>query len=525
MRLLFSNHRKEQQEAKARGCAEVRSHIGELEAGKENHLAALYPSLLSGDREMTRLAAEAVHVYMNRLDPAGTIRLDRRFRQYTSMEWRIDWTKISPADVTDRIDSREVRLSVLRLGTFHPNGYFRERCMRALADDEASLPYLALRLNDWVKQVRDTAYGLLSERLDAAAADTAVEMLPFFSQAKKGRRYAYRQMEDIEEKLEKKILLHLQELSLERLRDRPPVTRRFLYRLLLTPKVLPRAEADRLLEREKNGNEKALIIRLILNGYPCSDRDVEHYLRNKSPVVRKKALEIKYGRLGGAWEGLEAHLLDTAKGIRSDACYILQKHTDFDIVAFYKEKLHTPEEAAAILGIGENGGAEDAGVLKEYQFSDRPRLVKNAMKALSGLGASGLHDVYWNYLQDSDPGMSKTAYLAVCRSGLCYGAGRLYQAYEDSVCGHVRKYLLYLLLREPSWERLPFLLQLYRSDGVGADKMQMLIRQAVRFRSVYARISKKQADEIVRILELPGSALPDGLKKEIRFDLAHITVV
>ena len=199
MRLLFSNHRKEQQEAKARGRAEVRSHIGELEAGKENHLAALYPALLSGNREMACLAAEAVHAYMNRLDPAGTIRLDRRFRQYTSMEWRIDWMKISPADVTDRIDSREVRLSVLRLGTFHPNGYFRERCMRALADDEASYPYLALRLNDWVKQVRDTAYGLLSERLDAAAADTAVEMLPFFSQAKKGRRYACRQMEAIEE--------------------------------------------------------------------------------------------------------------------------------------------------------------------------------------------------------------------------------------------------------------------------------------------------------------------------------------
>ena len=94
MRLLFSNHRKEQQEAKARGRAEVRSHIGELEAGKENHLAALYPALLSGNREMACLAAEAVHAYMNRLDPAGTIRLDRRFRQYTSMAWRIDWMKI-----------------------------------------------------------------------------------------------------------------------------------------------------------------------------------------------------------------------------------------------------------------------------------------------------------------------------------------------------------------------------------------------------------------------------------------------
>lgn len=521
---FFQNYRKKQQEAKAQYRAKVRSHIEELESGKENHLAALYPALLSKDRELAGQAAEAVHAYMSRLDAAKTIRLAGRFRQYTSMEWTIDWTRTAPEDVTAGLDSREVRLSVLRLGTFHPNGYFREQCMRALAKDEASFPYLALRLNDWVKQVRDTAYGLLSDRLDAASADTAVEILPFFSQAKKGSRYTYRQMEAVEEKLRKKILSHLQELSLERLRERPPATRRFLYRLLLTPEVLPKSEADRLLEREKNGNEKAFVIRLILNGYSCSDGEVERYLKNKSPVVRKKALEIKYARLGSAWEGLETYLLDTAKGIRSDACYILRKHTDFDIVSFYKTKLHTPEEAVAILGIGENGSAKDAGVLTEYLLSGRARLVRYAMKALSSLGAPGLDDIYWNYLQDTDPGISKAAYLAVRRSGLFYGAKRLYRAYENSVCVHVRKYLLYLLVQEPSWERLPFLLQLYRPGGC-PDNMQTLIRRAVCFRSVYARITRKQADEIVRILEQQESVLPEGLKKEIRFDLAHITVV
>ena len=162
----------------------TRAHMEALKYGKEHHLAALYPVVLSQDRELSNLAAKAVHAYMSSLDAPKIIRLDRQFRQYTSMEWTIDWTKISPMGMQDQISSREVWLSVLRLGTLHPNGYFRERCMQALEDDEASFPYLTLRLNDWVEQVRDRAYLILSHRLDGAGTDTAVEMLPFLSQKK-----------------------------------------------------------------------------------------------------------------------------------------------------------------------------------------------------------------------------------------------------------------------------------------------------------------------------------------------------
>ena len=75
---------------------------------------------------------------------------------------------------------------IVRLGTFHPNGYFRENCMRAMADEEKSLPCIVLRLNDWGKPVRDTAYDILSRRLKDAKIDTAIEMLPYLSRTKKG---------------------------------------------------------------------------------------------------------------------------------------------------------------------------------------------------------------------------------------------------------------------------------------------------------------------------------------------------
>ena len=78
----------------------------------------------------------------------------------------IDWKKVLPAGLADSIVNRQAWLNVMRLGTLHPNGYFRERCMRILEEDEESFGYIVLRLNGWVRQVRETAYGILADKLD-----------------------------------------------------------------------------------------------------------------------------------------------------------------------------------------------------------------------------------------------------------------------------------------------------------------------------------------------------------------------
>lgn len=526
----FWSHKRKQTDTENERRDEIYTHITRLEAGEVNQLAVLYSSLLSKDKALVNVVAEAIHAYMHHLDAVKTIRLDRQFRQYTSMEWYHDWERISPADLTGNIDSQQVSLSILRLGTMHPNGYFREKCIWELSGNEDSFGYLALRLNDWVRQVREAAYEILSNRLEGIQTDTAIEMLPFISSTKKGERYVYQQFQEIEDRLSAKILSHLQEISLDAVRTYPPAVKRFLYKILISPDVLSKQDAERLLEREKNGNEKALVIRLILQKYECAETEIENYLQNKSPIVRQKALAVKYERLGDSWEGIEKYLLDTAGGIRSDVCYILRRHTAFDILSYYGQHLHTEEEAVAILGIGENGSAKDADVLVEYLYADRPRLVKNAIKALGrlgavNLGAVNLADVYWEYLNGEDGSIAKAAYNAVCKSDIFYGAEKLYQTYISCADSNIRKYLLRLLVREPSWERLPYLLLLYEPGSWSADGTQYWIYRALASRSVYARITRKQADFIMETMEKKESEISDKLKKEILFDLGHIAIV
>lgn len=499
-----------------------------LEAGQENALAVLYPALLSRDENLANSAAEAIYTYLESLNVSKIIKLSLRFREYTSMEWSVDWKYVSISDIRENILNENAFLSILRLGTFHPNGYFREKCMLALEDDEASLPYIALRLNDWVGPVQNTAYRILAKRLPDAKTDTAIEMLPFIDQAKKGQRYQVWQLQKTDDTVTQKILQHPDEISLDRIRDYIPITRRLLYKILIRPDILSKEAAHRLLDREKNGNEKNLIISRILKCYHCSEEELNQYMKGKSPIVRKKALEIEYERLHDAWSGLETHLLDTAKGIRSDVCYILRRHSDFDILSFYKSALHTPLEAIAILGIGENGTKKDADILTEYLYDDTPKLVKFTMKSLSLLGASGLDEIYWQYLNDADVTISKAAYDAIHKSNIHYGAERLYRAYQSCHNCHTRKYLLYLLVQEPSWERLPYLLLLYKPYAALSDhedkKIQMLIRRALSCRSVYACIFQKQADFIMKVMEMPELEIPGNAKKEILFDLKHIRI-
>lgn len=507
----------------------ISQQISRLESGGESALAVLYPALLSRDEQLVNSAAEAIYTYVESLDAPKIIKLSLRFREYTSMEWSVEWKNVSLSDIRETVLNENAYLSILRLGTFHPNGYFREKCMLALKDDETSFPYIALRLNDWAAPVRDTAYRILKERLPDIRTDTAIEMLPFIEQAKRGERYQIRQLQEVEDVVTRKILRHPDEISLDRIRDYIPATRRLLYKILILPDVLSKDAAHRLLEREKSGNEKALILLMIMKNYECGKEELDRYTKNKNPLVRKKALEFRYERTGGAWDGLEQSLLDKSGGIRSDVCYILRRHTSFDILSFYRSRLHTPDEAIAILGIGENGTVKDRDILAEYLKSDTPKILKYTMRALSSLSAAGFEEDYWRYLHDTNVTISRAAYGAICRSGIHYGAERLYRSYRNCENGHTGKYLLYLLIHEPSWQRLPYLLLLYDPDlhpsCPDGEHLQMLIRRALWSpRGLYTKITKKHADRIIQIMDTQAG-IPDGLKKSILFDLEHITIV
>ena len=73
-------------------------------------------------------------------------------------------------------------------GTFHGNGYYRQKCMEALASYEETLSFLMLRLNDWVSPIRESAFALVQKRLETCQILELFEALPMFAKVKDSKR-------------------------------------------------------------------------------------------------------------------------------------------------------------------------------------------------------------------------------------------------------------------------------------------------------------------------------------------------
>ena len=107
------------------------------------------------------------------------------------------------------------------------------------------------------------------------------------------------------------------------------------------------------------------------------------------------------------------------------------------------------------------------------------------------------------------------------KRGIHFGAGRLYGAYVEAEYAHQKRYLLKLLLGESSWERLPFLLRLYRKDMPEQEGNQILSGIHIRF--MYAAVSESLCRNILSALEECGRELPAGVEDGIRYDLRFLT--
>ena len=99
----------------------------ELRQGKQNYLPVLYQALVAEDKETIRFVAREIAQYMQSLNAGQIIRLDEQFRTYTSLEWRISWEKVDVDLLEKNIRNKEDFLWCMRVGTFHPNGFFREK--------------------------------------------------------------------------------------------------------------------------------------------------------------------------------------------------------------------------------------------------------------------------------------------------------------------------------------------------------------------------------------------------------------
>ena len=474
---------------------------------------------------------EVAKAYVNLLHRTTVkqlIRLEENSRRHIDTEWNAPWWGIE-WDHTDMSRKKFSYLSdvqymtVLKLGTFHANGYYRQTCMEALSDGSQTLCHFVLRLNDWVKEIREVAFVLTCKRLETCDAQEFFQAIPMCEKVKNSGRRKTEHIQTVKELMKSMMPNRLMKMSLSQVHTFDITVKNSIYRFLNRNPILMRSDMEQLLLFEKEGYGKKMLILGILQNYKCSKEVLSGYLQNKSAVVRFHALNFYYEKEHDAWTGLENMLLDKSRRIRDNVSYILEKHTDIDIRSFYIEKFTQALSRIAVLGIGEHGINEDAALLLPLLGAPDELLARDALKAYGMLVKEEGEDVYWRYLLYGRELSCIQAYRNIKKYHIFYGAGILYHTYVERTDKELGKYLLNLLLREPSWKRLPYLLLLYDEKDFSEKQLNHIL-VGIHSRHMYARVSSVDAQNIRNILADAGDKIPQEIKKEIEFDLGHVEI-
>ncbi|MCM1063567.1 MAG: hypothetical protein NC420_03680 [Eubacterium sp.] len=498
---------------------QIKDWIRKLESGDLTGLKAAYSAFSTEDAVLIRHAGEAVTVQLKGLTRQQLLKVCGQFRGFTSLEWTIDWAGVSLERIKKELPEESYRY-VLLLGSFHPNGYFREKCLYEMAGYQGMLFWMFFRVNDWVRNVRDAACEILEEYLQNVSAEELVDSMPAFEHLRDCRRRTEIQMGRLCDRVEARMTSALKEIDANRILGKEPAVRKVLYSALMRGGIFTLQEADTILKREKISCLKRILVRGILGMPDCTLDRAEDYLTDSSAVVRRMAVEYKYERLKTCWPGLEKMLTDSSRGIREYAVYILERHGSMDIRAYYLRHLEDDRPEYAILGLGEHSSRGNVPALMKCLERPERKTVKCTILALGHQEDFTKEELFWRYLLDDRNDISKAAYLSIRRKDFYPGAERLYHACVNAQEEHQRRYLLNLLLRESSWSRLPWLVRLYRRDMPAEEDYRIL--SAIRSRFAYGRLSETLQADILLALEENGRELPEGMEAAIMFDMRFV---
>src|SRR5215510_14796418 len=149
--------------------AETLMKIGN--SGEPAAIIDILPFVLADKEELAVAAAAAVNKLTEAASPADLLALDRLSRERSQYvgNYRLDWHRLLPKDL-DRQAFAEASAALLGMASFHHSGYVREEAVKRLnqISTGVEVPYLLIRLNDWVSNVRVAAQDAINSRLNPA---------------------------------------------------------------------------------------------------------------------------------------------------------------------------------------------------------------------------------------------------------------------------------------------------------------------------------------------------------------------
>lgn len=495
--------------------------IASLEKAENGELASIpssYHVFAYNDLRLQLETARRLNDIVNRLDVNQISKLDLMFRDRTSMEWSIDWKTIN-LNLNIPGMTEDQKITVLGLGTFNPNGYFRQRCLVQLLkyNDVKAYRFVCLRLRDWVFDIRKSARNILIALFSRETGLNLLELIPYLNKIKQScLNEPFEIIELLTVSLSDKT-----DLVKEGVLSKHIEIKRFCYQILLQITEESEYLFNRI-EKEKDVISKRMILKKMLENTASEEllRRLPLLLTNRSTEIRRLSmnrlfeLKPKY-----AVETLKNMLLDRSIAIRDEARYLLNKIEKVDYRQYYIAHLG---DVGSLFGLGETGLKEDAALLLTFLHSNDPRLVIAAMSAIANLSPEEFTGQLIEKLASISMSISKCASRHLQKINYMKYVGEIHRLFISDVPLYIRKNCALLLKSLSKWDAIQYILEMIadKEKDIAVYGESAYLNWVRRFNRSYRTPTRIQIQSFRDALNLYRNNLADNRVEYLNFLLS-----
>lgn len=475
--------------------------------------------LVSGSYEVKLKLIESLDIFISALDILQLVKVDKLFRDRTSIDWYYDWKHEEPKNLLLPEMSDSEKTTFLGLCSFHPNGYFREKAIKALSNYETGreLSYFLIRMNDWVMPIRNCAKVAVNNSLKQNDIKTIVNNLPLIFRLKDCERDEHTDfIQDVLKMLSQNECL--EEIK-NGLKSSDPRVRLCCYEIIMNAKYLDNKTIINYLIKERIPYIRLTVLRKIESIITEDELNeaVASLLKDKSSPIRVLALELLYSfNPINSLPILENALMDRSSSVRELTRFLLKKHGQFDFASIYKSKIYNNEESyAAICGIGETGTKDDSISIVKFLKSDKIRTVRASIIAISNLDFVSHKSTIIDFLDDYRPGISKQARRVLYKKIESHDAERIYDIFKNSRHEHVVINSAVLLSSLNKWESISYIVEISssRAEKTSEFGRYSLEKWIGNFNHSFTSPSKIQMERLIVNMKNHGQSINDGHRK------------
>ena len=466
------------------------------------------------------VAAEAIQRVVDRCGPLDLAQLDGTVRRMS--EWHGP-----PFPVTDIVAVARGLTGTLGVVSFHASGHVREAAVRALAasHDGQALPFLLIRLNDWVSPVRAAAAEAVLSRLVPSNADALVGCLPLLfrlrGQSRGGHGPVVRAALDLLRRPECLPAVRAGLASADR------HTRRWAFKLLADEPSTGTAAIVDDASRSADPTLRLWAVQCLRRHLPDEGllATLDPLLSDRFMPVRREAMYGVVERLPAtAPDRLRAALFDAHPSMRDLARFHLRQAGVTDVAALYRARLAGGcPVSVAVAGLGETGSAADADLVAPHLADPDPRVRRAAVRAISRLDPDGHDDELLHALGDRSPRVVKAAREIMVTRRYLLTPDRLWPLFTGTAHPHVRRLVLPLVADLMWWDAAPLLIRAAGWDDADVRGRAVAHLQGWRTngRRLLAKPTRRQLSDLRETLGLNPDPLPAAVRADAEWHLAH----